>query len=190
MTEHWLPAGPAPLCRQRPLNYRLMSELTKITDAPVDDFAYLQASAHIRTRLIDESPLVHQINRSHRMKYAFNPCAESPFITMVQSENPTFWIWMDAISPRFAPPWMAATERVKLDRFLAKRAAQGHGRDVSVRDLVLQLANIEGGIHAGTPSTELQHRLSAMSETFRVGGAPSGWRGTIGLAGHHRVGER
>lgn len=60
---------------------------------------------------------------------------------------------------------------MKLDGFLARRAAFVHGHDVSIKDLILQLANVEGAIHAGSPRDEKQRVLAAASASIRIGGA-------------------
>jgi hypothetical protein len=58
---------------------------------------------------------------------------------------------------------------MKLDAFMARRATILHGYDVTVKDLILQLANAEGAIHAGVPRDEKQRILANASEVIKIG---------------------
>lgn len=163
------------------LYLRLIDELTKTAEQVEDDFSLLQASAHMRKLLLDEDPLMHQVNRERRIKVLFTVCAEDPYTAMVLEDGPVFWAWMDGFSPRWALGGKP-TETLKLDGFMSKRAARVAGHDISVKELILQVANVEGGIHAGTPKTEVQQKLTEASAAFRVGGASSVARTLRGIA--------
>lgn len=160
---------------------RLHQELTSTADEIRDEYQLLQASAQLRALLLDNDPLMHQVNRDRRLKVTFEPSAEDAYTTVVLQDGPVFWAQLDGFSPRLAarprPP-----EILNLDGLLAKRAAVVGGEDVTVKDLILQVANVEGGVHPGVPRTELERCLSEWSAAIRIGGAAAISRTLRGIA--------
>lgn len=163
------------------LYLRLVEELQRVVETPGDDFDLLQTSAHLRKLLLDEDPLAHQVNRERRLRLRFVASAEDAYTRLVLEDGPSFWAWMDGFSPRLAVR-AKETETLTIDQLLAKRAALVAGHDVSVKDVILQVAHVSGGVHAGTPRTELEHRLAEASQALRVGGVSSISRTLRGIA--------
>ncbi len=149
---------------------RLLEELAQIDGGIGDDFQLLRASATLRQLLVDDDPLMHQVNRERRLKVLFTACVEDAYVALLLEDQPTFWAWMDGFSPRYAPAG-TRTESLSLKNLLAKRAALVAGENVSVKDLIAQIANVEGGVHAGTPRTDLQRRLSETNVSIRLEGS-------------------
>lgn len=162
---------------------RLVEELSRTANGDAqDDFELLQASAHLRKLLLDDDPLMHQVNRERRVKITFRAAKEDDYVALVLSDRPSFWAWMDGFSPRMALRPNASVETLKLDRLLAKRAAVIANHDVSVRDVILQIANVSGGVHFGVPRTDVQRRMAETSEFIQVGGVSSVARTLRGVA--------
>lgn len=173
--------GYGPTMNREQLFLRLLQELAALADGISDDFQLLQASGHLRALLLDHDPLMHQMNRDRRLKISFEPSAEDAYTKVVLEDGPVFWAQMDGFSPRLAAR-PRQSEALKLDGLLAKRAAVVEGEDVSVKDLILQVANVEGGVHPGTPRTDLEQRLSQWSVALRIGGFAAVARTLRGIA--------
>jgi hypothetical protein len=105
-----------------------------------------------------------------RLKFGFEIATNDAYEAMILKASPIVYVVNDGISPRSALP-SATVRKVKLGGFLARRAAFVQGHDVTVRHLILQVANIEGAIHAGAPRDEKQRVLAGASETIKIGGA-------------------
>jgi hypothetical protein len=148
-----------------------------------DEYQMLKVSAVLRKMLLDEQPLLHQVNRTRKRKITFEASSEStPFVQMVLQDGPIFWAWLDALSPVLNTGLNVVTERLTLDQFLKKRAAIVQGHSVSVRELILQIAHVAGGVHVGQPKTELEKALADASAAIRIGGMSSVERTVRGVA--------
>jgi hypothetical protein len=165
------------------LYVRTLEDVTRIAERPRDEFDLLLASAHLRKLLVDEDPLVHQVNRERRLKLWFEPSAEDAYTVEVMKDDPIFYSPMDGFSPRLdVSPFPVTKETINLPRLLERRVAYVHGQDYSVRDLILQVANVEGGVHAGTPRSEVQKMLATAFPDMLVGGASWAVRCIRGIA--------
>jgi hypothetical protein len=157
-------------------------EVARAAGTPrINEYMMLTTSAALRLILLDGYPLVHKVNRTRGMQIGFEVCSETtPFVKLVLEDHPVFWALADAISPVLGPPCI--TESLGLDPFLAKRAAIVAGHNVSVKGVILQIANVAGGVHAGAPRTDLEKALQEHSELIRLGGIPVVERMIKGIA--------
>jgi hypothetical protein len=148
-----------------------------------DEYQMLNVAGVLRKTLLDDHPLVHQVNRSPRRKILFEASSEdTPFVAMILEDGPVFWAWLDALSPVLCTGLKPVTERLTLEQLLKKRAAIVQGHSVSIRELILQIANVAGGVHAGTPKTELEKVLVDASAAIRFGGVSAVERTIRGIA--------
>jgi hypothetical protein len=100
---------------------------------------------------------------------------------MVLGYGPVFWSFMDGFSPRLAAR-AKKVEALNRAQLLSKRAARVSGQDVTTRDLILQVAHVSGGVHAGSPETDLQRLLAGVSESVRIGGVSAVSRTLRGIS--------
>lgn len=147
-----------------------MADLRKRIEHPQDEYDLLMAAGLLRKLLLDEQPLVHQVNRELRVKLTFCVATNDAYEAVVFEDNPLIYVVNDGIYPPSALP-SAVVKEMKLDVFLARRAAFVQGHDVTVKDLIFQLAHVEGAIHAGTPKGDKEKVLAGASDSIRIGGA-------------------
>lgn len=160
----------APLMNRQALFDRHVRELAACVDNAWDEYQLLTAAGKVRTLLIDGgNSLIHEVNRQRRKRIVFEVRGETPHERAALELQPRFWSKMDGLSPRLAII-DGPIESLRLDAFLAHRVAVAQGHPVSVRDVVLQLANVEGGVHAGQPRTELESHLQESNARLFVGG--------------------
>ena len=130
----------------------------------------LDLSAPLRQLLIDDHPLVHKANESHRIKLRFrvNQFHSMPdkFTTVLALE--------DGLDPDTARPGKASTE-VSLDGFLGHTVLWFNGKPRSVYDIIDLAANVAGGVHHSKPK-ESQRLIAEYSSLFGIGGLPAGCR--------------
>ncbi len=158
-------------------------DLARITVKVEDEYQLLEAAAVLRRLLLDGDPLLHQVNRLRRQRIRFEAGSEStPFVQLVLEDAPTFWSWEDALSPIIGVGLPILVESLTMDQFLGKRAVIVQGHDVTVKDLIRQIANVGGGVHAGTPKSDLEKALQSASLAIRIGGVGAIERTMRGIA--------
>jgi hypothetical protein len=108
----------------------------------------LEAAAKLRQLFADANPLVHQANRSHRLKLTF-------FVVPVDQ------------------PLGSAPHALTLDQFLSSPIAHVEGRWFSVIDHIRYLANYAGAIHKSQPNSTESSTLESVGKSVQIGGAPS-----------------
>lgn len=147
------------------------------------EYDILMGAALIRKLLIDGDSLLHQVNRSRRAKILFDVNGPTPYEDLVLSHGPVFWTIEDGLDPDIqGPPGLKNRLSLKLDGFLKRRVMVVQAHTITVHDLVVQLANIEGGVHAGQANTDKEQALKDLARSFFIGNLPGGVRltGSIG----------
>jgi hypothetical protein len=114
--------------------------------ASQDPYAILGASALIRKLLVDEYPLVDQINRTYRLKITFE-------VTEPQGLPPglpelDWYTVQDGIDPDTAPPFLKRQSATR-DQLLDYVLARINGRAYTLREIIKFEANVMGGVHGG-----------------------------------------
>lgn len=158
--------------RRDELFRQTVAKLAEIRDGDVDELTLLETSGRLRKLLLDGDPLVHQVNRQRRKRIRYiatdpNDAWSKTILSI--GDGPMIWFMGAGISPRLASRPSARPISLTHDQFLALRAARIQGTDIPVKAVILQLANIEGGVHAGTPKTDMERQLAAVNEAFTVG---------------------
>ena len=140
--------------------------------ASADEYEILMSAALLRKLLLDGSRLMDLVNRSYHLDVRFRISAVSPYERLILSDKPFFWSIEDALDPdsvmAFAP--YDATR----DQFLARPIMLVAGHPIAVRDVVRQLANIEGAVHSSKAKDERERALQAAAEFFSRAGLPAG----------------
>lgn len=138
--------------------------------AAADEYAVLMSAALLRKLLLDKGRLMDLVNRSHRLDLRFRISGVSPLEQLIHDSNPMFWTiedGLDADSPLAYAPFNAS-----LDQFLARRVMRFGGSWITVRDVIDQLANIEGAVHSGKAKGERQRALQAAAKFYNRAGLP------------------
>ena len=130
---------------------RTMDDLDARTTA-TDEYEALMAAGLLRKLLMDQKPLMDQVNRTIRMKVRFPINGVSPYEAQVFSLGPVYWSLEDGIDTQTnQPPGLQAPMEATRDQLLARRVLFIQGHDVTVRDLIDWLAHIEGAVHPENP---------------------------------------
>jgi hypothetical protein len=138
--------------------------------ASTDEYTVLMSAALLRKLLLDESRLVDQVNRAHRLKLRYRISDVSPWEKLLLDDNPVFWTIEDALDPD--SPFAYAPCDATRDQFLARQVMYFSGSRITVRDVIDQLANIEGGVHSGSPKDDRQRALQAAAQFYSRAGLP------------------
>src|SRR5262249_16858245 len=112
--------------------------------------------------------LVDQVNRRYRLKLRYRISDVSPLEQFIWDSNPMFWAIEDALDP--GTPIAYASFDATRDQFLARRIMRFSGEWITVRDVIDQLANVEGAVHSGNPKDERERVLQAAGRFYSVAG--------------------
>jgi hypothetical protein len=154
----------------------LFMETLKELEARVsaqDPYMILGASALIRKLLLDDFPLVDQVNRQYRLKFTFEVTESPNFPTGLP--EPMFYSVQDAIDPETVRPGKAR-KTVNRDQLLSYVLAKVNGRPYTLREIVLFEANVMGGVHAGSPKEDKERLLHEINNMVAIGGYRSSLR--------------
>lgn len=138
--------------------------------ASTDEYTVLMSAALLRKLLLDDSRLVDQVNRTYRLKLRYRISDVSPWEKLILDDRPVFWIIEDALDPD--SPFAYVPYDATRDQLLARQVMYFSGSRITVRDVIDQLANIEGGVHSGSPKDDRQRALQAAAQFYSRAGLP------------------
>jgi hypothetical protein len=128
-----------------------------------DAYEILLISALLRKLLLDDFPLLDQVNRKYKLKILYE-------ITKIQEalvQNSEYYISADMLDPETAPP-SKKSQKVSRDQFLKTTVLSVYGKRYSIKDIILFEANIMGGIHAGATKEVKEHALEQINRIYEV----------------------
>lgn len=141
-----------------------------------DEYVILGTSALLRKLLLDEAPLMDQVNRKHRLKIEFEIVDVDKIRQELQDaallgEGPEdFFSVQDSLDPTIMPN--APPKSVKRDAFLATGVQMLGDETITVRDVIRHQAHIEGGVHAGAPRDSREEAFHRLDQEVSIGGHP------------------
>ncbi len=138
--------------------------------AAADEYEVLMSAALLRKLLLDKGRLMDQVNRRHRLDLRFRISAVSPLEQLIHEDNPMFWVIEDALDPDCALAY--APFPATRDQFLARRVMRFSGNWITVRDVINQLANIEGAVHRGEAKDARERALREVAKFYSHSGLP------------------
>src|SRR5680860_1070511 len=150
------------------IDYRLME--------PITTYNMLNRAALLRKLLLDGNLLTHQVNRLRKIQLRFT--VNRPRIIPVSTN--LSYLMLDDLAPATAQ--YQDPIDVSLKEFLRFEVMKLGTFSVSVRQLILYVCHIEGGVHAGYPNDELDIALVENSHLIRVDGMPF-WAGALPAVG-------
>ncbi len=155
---------------------RTLSDLERRTTV-TDEYEALMSAGLLRKLLLDSTPLMDQVNLNHRLKVRFRINGESPLERVIHEDRPMYWLLGDAIDPdAFHPPGIQAPVDATRSQLFARHVMSVQGNWMTVRDLISQLANIEGAVHSGKPQNPREELLEQVSRLVFIGNLPAGVR--------------
>lgn len=135
-----------------------------------DSYGILQISALIRKLLLDDSPLVDQVNRNYKKKIIFE-------ITQTQLYQPgipapDFFSVQDGLDPDTSRPGKQKIQ-INRDNFFKTPILLVKGKEYSIKDIIQYEAHVMGGVHAGSPKSDKDEILKKIENLFVGGYRPS-----------------
>lgn len=138
--------------------------------AATDEYEVLLSAALLRKLLLDQERLMDQVNGRYRINLRFPISGVSPFEQQIWDSTPILWALEDALDPE--SPLAYAPFDATRDQFLGRRVMRFSENWITVRDVIYQLANIEGAVHSGKPKKERQRVLQAAERFYSRDGLP------------------
>jgi hypothetical protein len=117
--------------------------------AATDEYEVLLSAALLRKLFLDQERLMDQVNRRYRLDLRFRISGVSPFEQQIWDSNPILWAIEDALDPE--SPLAYAPFDATRDQFLGRRVMRFSENWITVRDVIDQLANVEGAVHSSKP---------------------------------------
>jgi hypothetical protein len=145
-------------------------QIARRTQSP-QEIDLLDLPAALRQLLLDGPPLVHKVNRTHRLKLRFRVGN----FTMQPDKFTVVLALEDGLDPDTGRPGRPVSE-VDLDGFLAHKVIILRQASHSVADVIRFAANVAGGVHHDQKPKEAQKILADYGAMFGLGGLPAGIR--------------
>jgi hypothetical protein len=159
-------------------DYDALTQIQQNPSAP----NLLSASAILRRLLLDSSPVYHQANRSFGEKLVFEIASGGTDETVAALGGIPGLVSVtsnEGIDPSFLPH--RPRKQVNLNGFLSTKIAFIEGVHHSVKDVIIYVANVGGGVHKGSPKATDQQGLESLSMQMHVGGVPAALRMLLGV---------
>ena len=124
----------------------------------------IRACGLCRHLLLDETPLVHQVNRKYKLPLTFH---------IKDYENTPLSHDFKGSGGRTILP-LGESKKVKLDEFLKTKLHYYGKNEFTVKEFILTAAHYYGGIHSGKPDTK-QESLSRLNKFYHKETNASFW---------------
>lgn len=138
-----------------------------------NEYEVLMIAGLLRKLLLDDNPLIYQVNRDFGMQLSFlvnNRAIPTGRLA------PAFWSIEDGLDPDTSVPHLSNPIKKNLDGFLKTPVILSQGKVIKVRDVILHMAHVEGAIHLGMPKSNEEKTLKYLGENLGIGGFPVGVR--------------
>lgn len=143
-----------------------------------EPYELVRAAGLLRQLLLDGQPLVHVVNRAHRLRLEFETL---PFRPPEQLGARIVWRNIDRSSLT-----SANTRAHSLDQLLAVPCFyQADGVTGTVGDVIRACAHVHGGVHRGRPRNDVERAIVELDNAGAVG--PEGPPGIAAVRGICRV---
>lgn len=136
-----------------------------------DEYDNIIISGILRKLLIDGEPLVDLINRKHKLKIRFRINEPEP----PNRKSLLVYSIEDGLDPDTSPPIHKVMELNK-EKFLSTKVMFIKDFEYSIKDIVKQVAHIDGGVHVGHPNNQKEESLYLFKQKWFLGGAPISMR--------------
>jgi len=143
-----------------------------------DSYEILMISGLLRKLLLDDNPLIHQVNQNQRLKITFTINDRQPPI----DKSLTYWWIQDGLDPNTSVPHLTKPLIVSIDKLLKRQIMILKGEIITVLDLIKFLSNIQGGVHLGLPKNSKEATLKEVEGCFGIGGLQPGIRSILSIS--------
>lgn len=138
-----------------------------------DPYEILMGVALLRKLLIDEDPLINQVNKNPKLKIKFTINDKS---LPINTNGLTTYAIQDGFDPETSAPHLSKPILVSKDDMLKRPVMLIDGELITVLDLIKFLSHVQGAVHSRDPREEKEKILKNAEETLTIGGMQSGLR--------------
>jgi hypothetical protein len=145
-----------------------------------DDYEVVKVGAILRQLLLDDTPLIHNVNRQHRLKLRF-------IVNDIWSKELPIQPDVHFVASGLDPSMLAlasGTKSISLDQFLGLEILKSKTNKFTVRELIKYAANKAGGVHHGDT---LDSKEAELLRTLEKVGALGFSAMTLGLRSISRI---
>jgi hypothetical protein len=135
----------------------------RVTSSNGDEYEVMAVATLLRKLLLDSQRLVDQVNRDRQLKIRFR--------TMLWASRTNPDVPEPELPGAGPPGFFGGSKTVTLDEFLGRSAAWMDPHEISVKDVILYVANVKGSVHAGRPRTPKQQVLVDWSSAIQFFGS-------------------
>jgi hypothetical protein len=160
---------------KRILFVETVNDLHEKLEQSVTAYSVLKTSALLRQLLLDQNSLLDQVRQGRtklngrRLDITYRIAVAKHVDDVILADKPVFWAVGDNLYPPHALP-AAQIFPCHLPEFLRTRVMIVSGYTYSVKDVIRQLAHVEGGVHVGTPKDDKERVLTETAESIAIGG--------------------
>ncbi len=133
-----------------------------------DEYDTLMIALLLRKLLLDKYPLVDQVRKQTKIKFTINDCqvpSAEPgleFCSLEDDLDPSVTIGLRQIE-------------VTRDKLFSYQVLVYKEHVVTIRELILHVANVQGAVHAGMAKDEKDKALKQLTEAFGIVDLPAGF---------------
>ncbi len=144
-----------------------------------DGYEIFMIAPLLRKLLIDDYPLIDQVNGNKKLKIKFKinnrqiPLGDSSLM---------FYSMEDGFDPDTSVPHLAYPLEVNRDKLLSRQIMIIDGTPISVIDLIKFLSHVQGGVHLGKAKTSQEQALKEIQSYLGIGGLPAGIRTILSIS--------
>lgn len=161
--------GDRPGVNRDTLFLRTLNDLARRIDPGEDEYEVLLIAGLLRKLLLDDPPLIDQVNRERRVRIRYVINVRPPVWELLGEPPPVFWSEQDGLDPETALT-VVESKAVSRDEFLAKVIMRARGESVTVKDTILHTANVVGAVHPGRPREDVNRLLEQIAGQLSIGG--------------------
>lgn len=144
-----------------------------------DGYEIFMISGLLRKLLLDDNPLIHQVNQNRKLKISFIVNDRQP---PVGENSLVFWSMEDGFDPNTSVPHLVKPLEVNIDQLLKRQIMIINGEIITVSNLIKFLTNVQGGVHAGKPKNKKEVALHEIQKYLGIGGLPAGIRSVLSIS--------
>lgn len=136
-------------------------------------YTVMRVAALLRQLLLDGESLLSQaqaqVKHKSKVRVIFQIALGGEYERQILALHPLFWAVADGLDPDTSGV-SKPIRQVQLPELLSSRIMIIGIHEYSVKDVIRQLAHVEGGIHAGSPENEKERILTESAQQIAVGG--------------------
>lgn len=151
---------------------RILQDLETRLDSR-DWYEILHIPVLLRTLLMNQNPLLNQVNRERRKKVRFT-VNDRPFPPY--KPTPDFFSLEDGFDPDTSVPHLSNPIEVSKDGLLSRPVIFYEGQVYTVKDVIQHAAYVGGILHPGQPKNHRQEVFQELRNTWNIGGLEAGLR--------------